>query len=354
MISRERAMTFNLGEVLAMLVTASMKGEPDHVLIASADSSTFSWVMMFIFGIVVVLLLLNLLIARFAKTFDMVYENVDANFKVAFARVVLECRAKELLPPPLNLLRMFINWSRLGVLGLARRGDSRDSSPSPSWPWQTLNEEEEEERPKLDKDFGGGVGDSERREIEHVASQVNGYIRRSFEIRHTLPAQVADYVVAHQHDIGLEDQWRTEMARQISHVASQVASSEGEIRREITAEMLRLRHVADHTRKAEVAEVEAADARSEAAESLRSERLAARSERLADRLEVVLPAMLDHAAQAETFSAQLDRRLRQLELSVERQLANQQRALDTKLERLGAAGGSLGAEEAPARGTVHL
>ena len=32
---------------------------------------------MLLFGVVVVLLLLNLLIARFAKTFDMVYESVD-------------------------------------------------------------------------------------------------------------------------------------------------------------------------------------------------------------------------------------------------------------------------------------
>jgi hypothetical protein len=35
-------------------------------------------------------LLLNLLIARFAKTFDLIYENVDSNFKVQFARVVLK------------------------------------------------------------------------------------------------------------------------------------------------------------------------------------------------------------------------------------------------------------------------
>ena len=61
--------------------------------------STVVWGVMFLFGVIVVLLLLNLLIARFAKTFDMVHENVDANFKVAFARVVIESRSKELLPP---------------------------------------------------------------------------------------------------------------------------------------------------------------------------------------------------------------------------------------------------------------
>ena len=44
---------------------------------------------MFLFGVVVVLLLLNLLIARFAKTFDMVYENVEHNFKVPRIRCPL-------------------------------------------------------------------------------------------------------------------------------------------------------------------------------------------------------------------------------------------------------------------------
>ena len=50
-------------------------------------------------------MLLNLLIARFAKTFDMVYDNLDSNFNVAFARLVIEAGNKPLLPPPLNLLR---------------------------------------------------------------------------------------------------------------------------------------------------------------------------------------------------------------------------------------------------------
>ena len=71
-------------------------------------SSTFAWLLMTVFGVVVVLLLLNLLIARFAKTFDMVYENLDANSKLAFARVVIEGHNKHLLPPPLNLLRSLI------------------------------------------------------------------------------------------------------------------------------------------------------------------------------------------------------------------------------------------------------
>ena len=96
--------------VLKLLMEGTMDGEPDRLmgLQIEAEVTTFSWLMMALFGITVVLLLLNLLIARFAKTFDMIYENVDANFKVAFARVVLKGAGQELVPPPFNLIRLVV------------------------------------------------------------------------------------------------------------------------------------------------------------------------------------------------------------------------------------------------------
>lgn len=48
-----------------------------QAFLPATRSGTLAWILMLAFGIVVVLLLLNLLIARFAKTFDMVYENLD-------------------------------------------------------------------------------------------------------------------------------------------------------------------------------------------------------------------------------------------------------------------------------------
>ena len=56
------------------------------------------------------------------QTFDMVYENVDSNFKVAFARVVVEARKKELLPPPLNLISAIISV----LYDLCERGFASD------------------------------------------------------------------------------------------------------------------------------------------------------------------------------------------------------------------------------------
>ena len=75
-------------QVVGLLVRGTLNGESDYVIATThprREAAYFAWSLMFLFGVIVVLLLLNLLIARFAKTFDMVYENVDANFKVAFA-----------------------------------------------------------------------------------------------------------------------------------------------------------------------------------------------------------------------------------------------------------------------------
>ena len=63
-------------------------GNRDHPASAPV-ATTFTQLCMLVFGIVVVLLLLNLLSARFAKTFDIVHEHVDSHFKLEFARIVL-------------------------------------------------------------------------------------------------------------------------------------------------------------------------------------------------------------------------------------------------------------------------
>ena len=75
--------------VVRLLVQGTLNGESDFVLETMRAGSPIAWGLMFLFGVVVVLLLLNLLIARFAKTFDMVYENVEHNFKVPRIRCPL-------------------------------------------------------------------------------------------------------------------------------------------------------------------------------------------------------------------------------------------------------------------------
>ena len=352
----------SLAAVLGLLVTASMKGEPDQILDGHL-MQPFSWAVMFLFGLVVVLLLLNLLIARFAKTFDMVYENVDANFKVAFARVVIECREKDLLPPPLNILRVLINSMRLGIMQLVQKGVN---ACMPSSRWKTLDNNSDDDdandgpSPRRKPGIGVGAGGDEGtsgsggyKETAYVAQQVREYLRRALDVGEPLPAQVAAYVVRHQHDIGREDQWRTEFAKQIGLVTAQIGGVEAGFRADLASEMQTLRaEIKAEVRALESARRDQADgaaleAARRAENSVRAttkveaegslapaKALASRDERydkLIEQLEAALPALLDHAAHSETLAARLDGRLRQLEQSVESKLEEQQRAL---LERL--------------------
>ena len=53
--------------VVRLLVQGTLNGESDYVLQIMHTHSPIAWALMFLFGVIVVLLLLNLLIARFAK-----------------------------------------------------------------------------------------------------------------------------------------------------------------------------------------------------------------------------------------------------------------------------------------------
>jgi len=94
-------------DVLTTLMEGTMDGEPDRIMAMQGESlvSRFAWCMMALFGVVVVLLLLNLLIARFAKTFDLVHEDLAGTFQVAFARVAIKGAGLQAIPPPFNLVR---------------------------------------------------------------------------------------------------------------------------------------------------------------------------------------------------------------------------------------------------------
>ena len=244
----------SIKKVLALLVESTMKGEPDHIMVQSETASSFSWTIMFLFGIVVVLLLLNLLIARFAKTFDMVHENVDANFKVAFARIVVEGRKKELLPPPLNLLSELISTvydfmqrrgtvyhSVCGCYHSCLRRVLRTAEVVTAPPGALMLEEEVDvevgesdgERDGMRKGHssaGGAHGTADDADADAdpdeawVAARVHEYLRKALEQQQDknsppkLVAFVMSFVSHRWYDIGREDQWRTDIQRQIGHV----------------------------------------------------------------------------------------------------------------------------------------
>ncbi|KAL1499048.1 hypothetical protein AB1Y20_013564 [Prymnesium parvum] len=72
------------------------------------------------FYVIVALLLLNLLIARFSKSFSLIDERHDLNTAVVFARVCLAPEYQQLLPAPFSLLRdMILLTSYMGGRALS-------------------------------------------------------------------------------------------------------------------------------------------------------------------------------------------------------------------------------------------
>ncbi|KAL1515443.1 hypothetical protein AB1Y20_002069 [Prymnesium parvum] len=173
-------------KLFAALVQGVLNSEPADV-IAALPNSTVAWGLMLFFGVVVVLLLLNLLIARFAKTFDLVSESVDEVFKLAFARIVLAGREMELAPRPLNLVRRlvdlvascacFCNIDTVKYVDLAHL--SSPESPTHA------------------------------RDAAHHVREFSAFIERAISPDVKLyPEQVEEYVRKHRQDMNTEERWR--------------------------------------------------------------------------------------------------------------------------------------------------
>merc|ERR1712125_166103 len=62
--------------------------------------------MLVLFFVILVLLLLNLLIARFSKTFDLVYEQAYVNSTLLVSRLLLDTHYTGVAPRPFNMIRI--------------------------------------------------------------------------------------------------------------------------------------------------------------------------------------------------------------------------------------------------------
>ena len=249
-------------DVVRWLVQGTLKGESDFVIEKTKSASPISWALMFLFGVIVVLLLLNLLIARFAKTFDMVYENVEHNFKVAFARVVIDGCNKPLVPPPFSLLRsLALSFYRsLVASGLSTTlSDFVLRHMEPCLPqvlvdWLRSDDEHADARGPSDMLHAYqslGVSSLPRRSSstsqaqdpgeDDTAKQVERFLRKAADAQVALlPESVVDYVLNHQHDVAREERWRTVMQKELSTIEMQLRKGSRETAMSTTAQAQRL------------------------------------------------------------------------------------------------------------------
>ena len=107
-------------EILFVLFNSAFTGDTHTeclLYLVHPGLAWFAWLLTFTFLIITLVLLLNMLIAMMAKTFDNVWEASQAEAQYLFARLVFYQAQRAPEPPPLNTLRapsLLASW----VLGL--------------------------------------------------------------------------------------------------------------------------------------------------------------------------------------------------------------------------------------------
>jgi len=242
----------SFGYVIMRLLEGAMDGEPDRIMgigqsedregimgmvhaISFQSVSTFAWFMMAVFGMVVVLLLLNMLIARFAKTFDLVHEDLAGTFKVAFARVAIKGSGLQAIPAPFNLVRgLVLLLYTLIAIARARlqgvQGIQADES------FTSLEEILHE----------GSVT------LPEVGPKVVMFLRKATSPEAKLyPQAVEEWVKLHQYDFSRDERWRTGVAKQIGGV--EAAISRLEVGMEAVQSSLQILNAEGEARRSKVA-----------------------------------------------------------------------------------------------------
>ena len=306
-----------------------------------------------------VLILLSLMLARSASIIQSIgTRGLAASTHLAFARVCIESRTKGPLPPPFNLLRVVVNWARNGLVNAMRKSEVAMEESS-SWMWKRLTDIADD-----DESHQGGSEEEEEARAKRRAMRMAMQEEASMQQHEVLWRQVLEEGVGGG---GGGSSLPTEVERYVSshphHLYSsgsggEASSSAGPNRRasvggggetepmlaaagmETPGGRLRITTVAEAEREAE----QLATARASA------EKSEAQHQRLVERLDKILPRLLEATADEETLSAQLDRRLKGLERTVEGHLESQQRSIDARLERLGLGLGSPPRSPAPAAG----
>ena len=102
-------------DVLRLLIGATINSEPQDLQDLPTDGTSgrtiivSSFLLTALFGLLVILLTLNMIIARFSLTFSNISDSIDAIYKLKFAQMTVlyteRLRSSQLAPQPFNLLR---------------------------------------------------------------------------------------------------------------------------------------------------------------------------------------------------------------------------------------------------------
>lgn len=94
---------------LSILIEVVLTGGIDFQCVRNSSVGDVAWVLMAIYLVITVVMLVNLLVALMAKSFDNLYELQDQFYLYLFARQTSLWQQYPVVPPPLNLLSLPYN-----------------------------------------------------------------------------------------------------------------------------------------------------------------------------------------------------------------------------------------------------
>jgi ankyrin repeat protein len=177
----------DLPSTLVILVEATLTGDLFFECAHASSNAVAAWMLSFIFAVLTVVLLLNMLIAMMSKTFDNVVEALGPNYLFLFGQLCFSLLHEPPTPPPLNVL---------------------------SWPYEAVMAV----RWLLERIRKNGTSYSQMKDKKAPKGPSKGAktVEEAKKERQALAAAIAEYIDNHQADVAQEERWRTTFQRKIS------------------------------------------------------------------------------------------------------------------------------------------
>ena len=176
-----------------------------------------AWIYSYLFLIITAVLLLNMLIAIMAKTFDNVWEAASVNHQMLFARVVYAQWSCPPEPPPLNILGL--PWVALGLLCTLASRALKVGSPLRSLLERVVRSIDAavDYSPYIDHSIASNVDAATEEYVGTTVGSRNTFTswkkgRTVAELR----SMLIEYVYQHQDEVAQEDRWRSKMLKRIT------------------------------------------------------------------------------------------------------------------------------------------
>jgi hypothetical protein len=270
---------------LAFILESSITGENFFACARTLPFPTSGYLLALGSYTIAGLLLLNMLIAIMAKTFDNVWEGSSMNFLFLFAQIVFSSKKDPVAPPPFYILQLpYDTWCAVQFLLRRRKRPEQPEAPAmrresvSKQEEQELQQELQQEQQQEQQQQEGGLTThaagsrgrrstaAGRRKRAAASQRGGGGHGGAHDARRELACAIEDYIKANQEDVAQDERWRSGLMKRMYETGCKVDEAHVSLESRITgveskldrmmAMLLEHRLVEDESRPAATAQSE--------------------------------------------------------------------------------------------------